>query len=46
VKWIAARVQLGTSKGANRNLHHWMKNNPVSVVNAGAVPKESEINDA
>ena len=33
VKWIAARVRLGTSKGANRNLHHWMRNHPVSVSN-------------
>jgi hypothetical protein len=26
LKWIAARVKLGTSKSANRNLHQWMKN--------------------
>jgi REP element-mobilizing transposase RayT len=26
LKWIAARVKLGTSKGANANLHLWMKN--------------------
>ncbi len=24
IKDIAARVQLGTSKGANKNLHKWM----------------------
>ena len=30
VKWIAARVHLGTSKGANRNLHWWMKNHPIT----------------
>jgi putative transposase len=40
VKWIAARVHLGTSKGANRNLHHWMKNNPVNAVNTHSLPKE------
>jgi hypothetical protein len=39
-------VQLGTSKGANRNLHHWIKNNPATVVDAHAIPKESEGNDA
>ena len=38
VKWIAARVQLGTSKGANRNLHEWMKNHPVSAVNLPSAP--------
>jgi REP element-mobilizing transposase RayT len=26
LKWIAARVQLGTSKSANGKLHDWMKN--------------------
>jgi hypothetical protein len=25
IKWIAARVQLGTSKGANASLHNWMR---------------------
>lgn len=30
VKWIAARVHLGTSKSANRNLHRWMKDHPPS----------------
>jgi hypothetical protein len=33
-------VHLGTSKGANRNLHHWMKNNPVSAVNSHSIPQE------
>jgi len=28
LKWIAARVRLGTSKRANSNLHRWMKANP------------------
>jgi hypothetical protein len=46
VKWIAARVGLGTSKGANRNLHQWMKENPVKVVNTHAVPRNSEGNGA
>jgi hypothetical protein len=46
VKWIAGRVQLGTSKGANRNLHHWMKNHPVSAVSAHSIPEESERNHA
>jgi hypothetical protein len=25
IKWIAARVRLGTSKSANSKLHLWMK---------------------
>jgi hypothetical protein len=25
IKWIAARVQLGTSKSANASLHNWMR---------------------
>jgi hypothetical protein len=25
IKWIDARLHLGTSKGANANLHRWMK---------------------
>ena len=28
LKWIAARVRLGTSKRANSNLHRWMKAKP------------------
>jgi len=27
LKWIAARVRLGTTKSANSKLHHWMKEN-------------------
>ena len=27
LKWIAGRVRLGTSKSANRKLHHWMRAN-------------------
>jgi hypothetical protein len=26
IKWIAARLQLGTSKRARAMLHHWMQN--------------------
>jgi hypothetical protein len=33
----AARVHLGTSKGANRNLHQWMKNHPVTGVKSEPV---------
>ena len=46
VKWIAARVHLGTSKGANRNLHHWMKNKAVSAVNSHSIPEELGRNSA
>ena len=28
VKWIAARVRLGTSKSANKNLHQWLQAHP------------------
>jgi len=28
LKWIAARVRLGTSKSANANLHRWMQAHP------------------
>ena len=28
VKWIAARVGLGTSKSANKNLHQWLQAHP------------------
>ena len=34
LKWIAARVQLGTSKSANCNVHRWMKANPKPVAEA------------
>ena len=46
VKWIAARVQLGTSKGANHNLQHWMKRNPVRVMISRSILVESESNHA
>jgi hypothetical protein len=42
VKWIAARVRLGTSKGANRNLHHWMRNHPVSASNPPSAQQNPE----
>jgi hypothetical protein len=28
LKWIAARIHLGTSKSANARVHQWMRNNP------------------
>jgi putative transposase len=37
VKAIATRVHLGTSKGANRNLHHFMQTNPPPGARAKAV---------
>ncbi len=46
VKWIAARVHLGTSQGANGNLHQWMKNHPVSLVSSEARPDEQKGNQA
>jgi REP element-mobilizing transposase RayT len=30
LKWIAARIQLGTSKSANAKVHQWMRNNPLT----------------
>jgi putative transposase len=30
LKWIAARLNLGTSKSANMRLHLWMKNNAIN----------------
>ncbi len=37
IKAIAARMQLGTSKGANSNLHRWMR------ANAGENPAQGRI---
>jgi hypothetical protein len=34
LKWIAARVRLGTSKSAKSNLHGWMKANPTPATEA------------
>jgi len=31
IKWIAARLQLGTSKSANSNLHRWMQHDKPSA---------------
>jgi hypothetical protein len=28
LKWIAARVGLGTSKSANKNVHQWLQAHP------------------
>ena len=28
LKWITARVRLGTSKSANTKLHQWMRSHP------------------
>jgi hypothetical protein len=30
LKWIAARIHLGTSKRANARVHQWMRNNPIT----------------
>ena len=34
LKWIAARVRLGTSKSANSKLHHWVKENTIPGADA------------
>ena len=35
IKWIADRLHLGTSKGANTNLHHWGENHPETPSGSG-----------
>jgi hypothetical protein len=32
LKWIAARGQLGASKSANANRHHWMQAHPEPAI--------------
>ena len=41
LKWIAARMHLGTSKSANSNLHLWMKEHKPSVPEATTVSAEN-----
>jgi hypothetical protein len=43
LKWIAARVRLGTSKTANSNLHRWMKANakPRGEANIASVERKA-----
>jgi hypothetical protein len=42
IKWIAARLHLGTSKGANSNLHRWMKGHAADpIVFAPAADRKS-----
>ena len=36
LKWIAARIHLGTSKSANARVHQWMRNNPNTGMLAAA----------
>ena len=44
IKRIAARVELGGSKGANRNLHAWMKPaEPPEVLNKGRRKREMNV---
>jgi hypothetical protein len=35
IKWIADRLHLGTSKGANTNLHHWGESHPETPSGSG-----------
>ena len=42
LKWIAARVQLGTSKSANAKLHLWMKANPEQAGRQKPAPEEKD----
>jgi hypothetical protein len=30
LKWIAARIHLGTSKSANAGVHQWVWDNPIT----------------
>jgi len=43
LKWIAARVQLGTSKSANGKLHAWMKAQAQPVAQSSIVSAESKV---
>ncbi|MDA1276378.1 MAG: hypothetical protein O2960_20365 [Verrucomicrobia bacterium] len=47
---IAARVRLGTSKGANSSLHRWMKANPKpnaeAIIGAGGTNTASITNQS
>ena len=42
LKWIAARVQLGTPKSANGKLHAWMKAQAQPVAESSIVSAESK----
>ena len=46
LKWIAARVRLGTSKSANSKLHNWMKENPKAGADAAMASVENRENQA
>jgi hypothetical protein len=40
LKWIAARIHLGTSKSANAGVHQWMRNNPITGILAAALQNQ------
>jgi len=46
LKWIAARVRLGTSKSANSKLHLWMKENKKPGAEAVMASVENRENQA
>jgi hypothetical protein len=43
LKWITARVRLGTSKRANPKLHRWLRSHPESTPAASEIDKIYEI---
>ena len=43
LKWITARVRLGTSKSANAKLHLWMRSHPEPATAASEIDKIYEI---
>jgi hypothetical protein len=41
IKWIAARVQIGNSKGAKSVLHHWMQTPDKTVADTATTTTNS-----
>jgi hypothetical protein len=42
LKWITARVRLGTSKSANPKLHRWLRSHPEPAIAASEKAKTHE----
>ena len=42
LKWITARVRLGTSKSANAKLHRWLRSHPEPAIAASEKAKTHE----
>jgi len=43
LKWIAARVRLGTSQSANANLHQWMQTHPEPALQPQTAPAPKKL---